>query len=652
MRPVVLDVESFFTDVKDSHNEPYRFKQGNGPGKTTEEYVRHPWFELHGAAIKWTPTTSAVWYDERELRFQLANEDWSDVFLICHHAQWDGFALSHHYGVIPQMYGCTLSMGRLLLGAHLGVGLGDMRKHFGMPSKITPYSQFKGKHWREMSPEIQQLVADGACDEVESIWKLFSEKLAPIFPAEEYDVVDSIIRMFAQPALRADTTMLGALWQTEETNKATRLRDLGFDLSTDAGRSHAEAQLQSADRFADLLRAEGIEPETKEGKNGPIYAFAKKDDFMLDFLQEHENPRIRALAQARLGVKSTILQTRAETYGWMASRGPMPVYLRYSGAGTLRPSGGDGGNWLNLKRGSALRRAICAPEGFLLAPVDSSQIECRVLHYLAGGPDDPVIQKFRNNEDPYVDLASQFYGEQIYKPKPDDPRKHEMESKRGMGKQGRLMCGYGSSGKMFKASAKAGLYGPPVEISIEDANDFVQLYRDTNPNICAKGWGYWAQAGRMLARLADGDPIEWGPLLVADHRIYVGPGRLPMIYDTLEYFTPEPEEAHLYKEFERTGFWRLKTRYGWKTMWGSKLVQNICEGVSRVIVSQAMTRIKRQYGIRTLNWPYDELLLLIPRDGHEDKMLENCLIEMKRTPEWLPGLPLNAEGHCSDRYEK
>jgi DNA polymerase len=373
---------------------------------------------------------------------------------------------------------------------------------------------------------------------------------------------------------------------------------------------------------------------------------------MQDYLLEHENPRVRALTQARLGVKSTILQTRAETYGWMASRGAMPVYLRYAGAGTLRPSGGDGGNWLNLKRGSALRRAICAPDGYLLAPVDSSQIECRVLHYLAGGADDPVIEKFRNDEDPYVDLASQFYGEQIYKPEKDDPRKLEMESKRGMGKQGRLMCGYGASGKMFKATAKNGQYGPSVEISLEDSNDFVQLYRDTNPSICAKGYGYWAQAGRMLSRLADGEPAQWGPLYVADHRIYVGPGRLPMIYDTLEYFTPEPEEAHLYKEFEQSGFWRVRTRYGWKTMWGSKLVQNICEGVARTIVSQAMTRIKRQYGIRTLNWPYDELLLLIPRDGHEDKVLENCLIEMKRTPDWLPGLPLNAEGHCSDRYEK
>ncbi len=86
-------------------------------------------------------------------------------------------------------------------------------------------------------------------------------------------------------------------------------------------------------------------------------------------------------------------------------------------------------------------------------------------------------------------------------------------------------------------------------------------------------------------------------------------------------------------------------------MWGSKLVQNMCEAISRVIVTQAMIRIKRM-GIRTLNHPYDELLLLIPKDGHEEATAERCRQEMCVVPPWLPGLPLNAEFHMSDRYMK
>ena len=199
-----------------------------------------------------------------------------------------------------------------------------------------------------------------------------------------------------------------------------------------------------------------------------------------------------------------------------------------------------------------------APDGFVLAPVDASQIECRVLHYLAGGADEPVIQKFRAREDPYVDLATQFYREPIYKPKQDDPRHDEMEAKRGMGKQGRLMCGYGAAGLQFKVTAKNGLYGPPVDISIEDATAFVKLYRDTNPSICGKS-GYWAQGEWALGKLANSQTAEWGPLTIKNKRIYLPSGQ-PVIYDTLEFYVPGADEEC--RDFERSGYWRMRTRHG------------------------------------------------------------------------------------------
>jgi hypothetical protein len=622
MRPVVFDFETYYGD-------DYTLSK-----MTTESYIRDPRFEAHGAAIKWDKSTSAVWYDQRELAYILKEEDWSDVFLICHHHQFDGFILNHHYGVHPAMRGCTLSMARLLLGNHLSVSLDSVRKIFGLAPKSTPYNLFKGKHWAELTQPVRQLVADGACDEIESIWKIFGLLMQSGFPPAELDVIDSVVRMFTDPVLELDTAMLAQLWESEATRKLNGTDALGITAS----------DLQSSQRFCELLEAEGIEIEYKDGKNAPIPAIAKNDPFMRDFLCEHDNPRVRALAEARLAAKSTLLQTRAETLGWVASRGPAPVYLFYSGAGTLRPSGGDGCNWLNFKRGSPIRRAVKAPAGFYLAPVDSSQIECRVLHYLAGGPNDPVIQKFRNNDDPYVDLASHFYQEQIYKPKPDDPRKAEMEAKRGMGKQGRLMCGYGASGKQFKATAASGQYGPRVDMTIDEADSFVALYRRENQPVTARGTGYWAQCERMLARLAGGDPIDYGPLHLENHRIYIQGA--PMIYDTIEYHTPQPGD-----ENAKQG-WRVKKRDGWRFIWGSKLTQNICEGVSRMIVSQAMIRISQKYRIRTLNWPYDELLLLIPRDGREEEMLRLCLAEMTVEPSWLPGIPLAAEGHLGEIYEK
>src|ERR1700719_3329659 len=205
------------------------------------------------------------------------------------------------------MIGCTLSMARLMLGNHLSVSLEQVRKHFGMPGKITPYSAFDGKKWSELPHAVQQQMAEGACDEVESIWAIFGKLMAMGFPREELFVVDATVKMFSEPVLQGDIDLLARVWEDENNAKALRLKELAIDAN----------ELQSADKFANLLRAEGIEPATKDGKIDPktgkpreIYAFAKTDQFMRDLLED-DSPRARTLAEARLGEKSTLLQTRA-----------------------------------------------------------------------------------------------------------------------------------------------------------------------------------------------------------------------------------------------------------------------------------------------------------------------------------------------------
>lgn len=626
---VTLDFETEFSD-------DYTLSKS-----TTEGYVRDARFKALGCAVKMSPDLPTRWWHANELPEFFASIDWSTKSILCHHANFDGLILSHHYNVRPKFWFDTLCMARLLLGNHLSVGLDALAKHFKLQAKTVPYNLFKGRSWEQCVPVVQEQIALGACHDVELTFELF-KILGKQMPKEEYAIVDLVTRMFTEPCLRADMQILADVWRDEAVRKQKAMADLNVN----------EAELQSAEKFAELLRAEGVEIGYKPSPKHPdktIYAFAKTDQFMRDLLED-EDDRIRTLAEARLGQKSNIMQTRAETLGRMGRRGPLCVYLRYAGAGTLRVSGGDGANWLNFKRRSPIRKAILAPEGYFLAPIDSSQIECRVLHFLAGGINEPVIQKFIANEDPYVDLATRFYGEQIYKPGKDDPRKDEMEAKRGMGKQGRLMCGYGAAGPKFKITAKNGLYGPSVDIPLEEATRFVKLYRQDNPSICAKNTGYWAQASRMIARLAGGDPCDWGPLHVENHRLYV-PNGAPLIYDTLEYYKPPTDERHKYKEWEQDGFWRVKTRQGWKTMHGPKLTQNICEAVSRLIVSQAAIRIARA-GYRILNWPYDELLCLIPRDNHEARHVEFLLGEMRREPTWLPGIPLDAEVSVGERYSK
>lgn len=322
MRIVVADWETHFS------SKDYTLSK-----LSTEAYVRDARFQAHGVAIKWSPDTAARWYDERQARYILAQEDWSDTFMLHHHAQFDSLIESHHYGVHPKMIGCTLAMARLLLGNHIGVSLNSVRKEFGLPAKITPYSAFDGKHWNELTPAVQQQIADGACDEVESIYKLFGMLLQRGFPREELEIVSMTIKMFSEPCLQADMDLLARIWKSESDKKQERLQQLEVD----------PKELSSNDKFAELLRAEGIEPEYKTSPTNPdkkIYAFAKTDPFMEQLLED-EDERIRTLAEARLGAKSTLLQTRAETFGWMYRRGPLCVYLRMYGAHTTRWAGGD-----------------------------------------------------------------------------------------------------------------------------------------------------------------------------------------------------------------------------------------------------------------------------------------------------------------------
>jgi len=68
-------------------------------------------------------------------------------------------------------------------------------------------------------------------------------------------------------------------------------------------------------------------------------------------------------------------------------------------------------NFQNLPRGGALRRSITAPEGHTVVACDSSQIEARVVAWLAG--QDDLIEDFRNNVDIYSKFASVVYGRPI-----------------------------------------------------------------------------------------------------------------------------------------------------------------------------------------------------------------------------------------------
>lgn len=585
---------------------------------TTEEYVRDERFEVLGCGVRFSTDGSLHWYRGDDLKTMLRGLN--ERAVLAHHAHFDGLILNHHFGVRPKYWLDTLSMARMVIGNHLPKGLGVLAKHFGLPEKNIPYHLFKGKHWHELTPEIQQQISSGCLHDVDLTYTIFTE-LFKYFPRCEYPLIDMTIRMFTEPVLEGDLKLLGEIWH-EENNKKTDLRkELGV----------TETQLQSNDQFAELLRGVGIEPDLKQSKSNPeklTYAFAKTDQFIRDL--QDEDSQAGSLVRARLGVKSTIIQTRASRFGNMAYRGAMPVYINYCGAHTTRWSGGDKSNWQNLKRGDRLRESISAAKGFVCVVVDASQIECRILNQFAGQKD--VIQRFKNNEDPYVHIASQFYGETIYKPSKDDPRKQELEAKRGTGKQLELSCGYGAGDETIQTTAKLGIYGPPVYMPLQEAGRAKELYRSTHVQVTR----LWSTAGRLIARLAGGPPMDWDyGVSIRDGRLY-GPGGQWIDYTTLKYD----------KELKS---WVFKKRNGWKTIWGGFLVENLIQFLARIHLSETMVRLQRAGIPKICLCTHDDIFAIVPeRDGQA--WLDYMIQELSTSPEWMPEVPLAAEGDIGRTY--
>ncbi len=611
MNIICLDFETAFDDN-------YTLKK-----LTTEAYIRDQRFAALGCAIRdqqrrWLNheeiESHTVWIGADDLRRTFAEYDWANTAIVAHHAQFDGFILSHHYGVKPRFWFDTLSMARLLIGNHLSVGLDALARHYNLAPKTVPYALFKGRSWGQLKPDVQRQVASGAARDVALTWQIFN-LLREHFPSKEYAVVDTTIRMFTEPCLRGDINLLADLWEEEDRAKKLRLERLNVPAT----------ELASADKFAALLGAEGIEPATKDGKNGKIYAFAKTDSFMRDLL-EHDSERVRTLAEARLGEKSTLLQTRAETLGWMARRGPMPVYLRYAGAHTTRWSGGDGANWQNFKRGSAIRKAILAPQGHQLLVADLAQIELRVLCHLAGQHD--YIEKLRRGDDPYVTMASKAYGYPVTK---------EMSKERGVGKQLTLSAGYQAGAKTIQNTARLGIYGPPVNIDLATAETWKQAYRKEFSSIVR----YWGEADTQIPVLANGGTRTWGPMGISNKKIY-GPGGTMLHYDTLARHVDEETGESL---------WRYRTRYGWTKLYSGKLVENVVQWLARIVLSQAMLRL-RSLGYRMVTCSHDEVVIVLANDDKQEYHVKQVEQEMARTPDWLPGLPLACECILGERYAK
>ena len=641
MNILCLDFETYYADI-------YTLSK-----LSTEEYIRDPRFHAQMVGLEWVSGPLAG----RKAVVppsELHRVNWATTAVICHHAQFDGFILSHHYGIRPAFWFDTLSMARLVLPHAKSHSLGKLAEFFALPAK--QFSTLDSvKNTRDLSPEQFARLATYCAHDVELTVATF-RRLLPHVPREELRIIDATVRMFTEPCLELDSPRLAAHLDAVKAQKEALLAHCGAD----------RAALQSPAVFAELLRSVGCEPPMKASPTNPtrpcgcvetpllaaspcpdcggtqkvpnlIYALAKTDDGFKALI-DHEDERVQALASARAGVRSTITETRCERLLATAQRGPLPVYLNYAGAHTLRWSGGDKMNWQNLPRigfkdgkpaagpgeKGEIRQSVLAPVGHVLVVGDCSQIECRMLNWLAG--EDWVLDAFRNSRDLYSEVATNVYGRPITK-------RDKLE--RHLGKTLELGAGFGMGPAKFQVTCRGGaLGGPPIILSDDEAKGAIRTYRTTHPRVVE----LWKRADHMLYELFEGGrPSIVGPMEVRNHRIY-GPGGSWLDYTNLSW---DDED----RQFVTTD------RYGKKAkIYGGKLTENFVQWLSRVVLAQALLRVQ-DAGLRVVTSTHDEVVCLVPeRDA--PAALELVLGELRRPPVWAPDIPLDAEGGFARSYSK
>lgn len=604
---------------------------------TTEDYVRSPQFELIGFAIK-VNDGPTQWVPKPECAAFLKSFDWSDAMVVCQNTAFDGAILDWLYGVKPKVWADTLGMSRALYPHDKAHSLKAQAERMGVGVKGEEVLNAIGKRYADFYDAELARYAAYCINDVELTYDIFMKYMEAGFPKQEMKLIDLTLRMFIEPVLELNAEKLRDHLDEVRDLKQTLMYSVRAMLSTDSDLEVRQSMweldndglkklLMSNDKFANVLQSLGVDPPTKVSPTtGKVaWAFAKTDE-AFKALEDHHDPRVQAIVAARLGNKTTLEETRTERFIAMAGRGKFPVPLRYYGAHSGRWSGQDSVNLQNLPSRGAnagkIKKAILAPEGYVVIDCDSAQIEARVLAWLAG--QDDLVQAFRNKQDVYKLMASKIYSV---------PIESIDKTQRQVGKTVVLGAGYGVGHVKLQGFLKnqAG-----VEVTLAEAKRIIDTYRNTSYKIAE----FWQKAGDALNSLMMGytDTVDAVGLIKAiPGKGLTLPSGLHIQYPGLRKITND--EGKTETVYTSKG---LPVR-----IYGGKVVENICQAVARQVVAEQMLRVSKRY--KVVLTVHDAVAIVAKKEeaAEAQAYLEEC---MSWNPAWAVGLPLSCESGVGESY--
>ena len=272
-----------------------------------------------------------------------------------------------------------------------------------------------------------------------------------------------------------------------------------------------------------------------------------------------------------------------------------------------------------------IRTAFVPKPGYKYIVSDFSAIEARVLSFLAG--EQWRIDVFREGKDIYCSSASRMFGVPV--------EKHGVNSHlRQKGKIAELALGYGGSVGALKAMGAI-----EMGLSEEELQPLVTSWREANPHVTRFWWDVDAAVKKAVMYKTS----------VESHgfRFYYQSGMLFIDLPSsrrLAYVKPRigvnrfGSESVTYEGINLGKWTRLET-------YGPKVTENLVQAVSRDILAYAMKTLRHCFIVGSV---HDELII----ECSPGVSLQAVSDQMGRTPPWIPGLLLRADGYECQFYKK
>jgi DNA polymerase len=317
---------------------------------------------------------------------------------------------------------------------------------------------------------------------------------------------------------------------------------------------------------------------------------------------------------------------------------------------------------------AALRGFIKATPGKKFVVVDYSQIELRVLAWIAG--EEELLELLRSGVDPYINFAANY----MYGVDPSEITKDDI--RRQIAKSALLGAQYQIWINAFIEYCKA---TAGIKITLEEGTNAVVSYRNAHPNIVQ----FWkdiekaaifavetqgtAELSNLRLKFEVHNKREW-------LRIYLPSGR------PISYFEPRVTERiteHEKTDFEgnpilititnkETGevthvidtYTKRKKVLSFLTEWngkitreytyGGKIAENVTQGTAADIMYEGEI-IAEENGYPLIGSVHDETVTEVDEDfGSVEELVELVC----RLPDCYEGLPIAAEGFECIRYRK